>query len=93
MKDSVYRKGAFEEAYKNVKENNGLNEYAVTDTGDIVVASSDGGIKFASIKQVLSGEYKPLTNADLLRLRAESYAGNDTLTQIVSNGIGMEKIV
>lgn len=93
MKDSVYRKGAFEEAYKNVKENNGLNEYAVTDTGDIVVASSDGGIKFASIEQVLSGEYNPLTNADLLRLRAESYAGNDTLTQIVSNGIGMEKVV
>ena len=93
MKNSVYRKNAFEEAYKNVKENNGLNEYAVTDTGDIVVASSDGGIKFASIEQVLSGEYKPLTNADLLRLRAESYAGNDTLTQIVSNGIGMEKII
>lgn len=93
MKDSVYRKGAFEEAYKNVKENNGLNEYAVTDTGDIVVADNDGGIKFASIEQVLSGEYKPLTNSDLLRLRAESYAGNDTLTQIVSNGIGMEKIV
>lgn len=93
MKDSVYRKKTFEEAYNNVKENNGLNEYAVTDTGDIVVASNDGGIKFASIEQVLSGEYRPLTNSDLLRLRAESYAGNDTLTQIVSNGIGMEKIV
>jgi hypothetical protein len=80
MKNSVYRKKAFEEAYNNVKANNGLNEYAVTDTGAIAVATEDGGIKFVPLSELNNENYKPLTNNDLLRLRAESYAYNDNLT-------------
>lgn len=94
VKDAKYRKEAFDKAYDQIKGNGGLHEYAITDTGKIVCQGRDGKLQTLSPSEIRDSEFSPLTNAQLLRIRAESptFAGADWIMDVVSNGIGMEEV-
>lgn len=96
VKTASFYKKQFDNAYKAVGQNKGTNEYAITDSGKVVVMGQDGKISTKSLEELKDndGTFSPITNAQLLNLRAndQRYAYDQTLLEVVENGIGMEKV-
>ena len=96
IKTAKFFKDAFEKAYTKVESNGGLNEIALSTSGNLIVLTKDGDIVQKSEQEIKKTpeNYKVLTNGELLRYRAENinFAGDNELIQIASNGIGMDKV-
>lgn len=90
-----FNKEQYKEAYDQAVKNGGLNEVAITSSGQIVAQDKNGEIKAVSPESINNGQYVALTNSDLLELRAQDskLAYNNTLLQIVENAIGSEKVM
>lgn len=90
--------GEYDEAKKEVIQNGGLHEFAIDETGRIVVQNQKGKIKHMTLqdyyKQGSNPEYRPLTNSNLLYYRSQvpQFAFDNSLLHVVSNGIGQEKV-
>lgn len=95
LKIANFNKSEYDTAYKVVSENGGIDEFAISDRGQLVCVNNEGDFKLLTIDQLKENEkYKPLTNSELLHYRA--YSGdmvnkNDVLT-IVKNGVSIESI-
>lgn len=93
-----FNAGEFDDAKKEVIKNGGLHEFAIDETGRIVVQNEQGKIKHMTLqdyyKQGSNPEYRPLTNSNLLyyRSQAPQFAFDNSLLHVVSNGIGQEKV-
>ena len=93
-----FSKAAYDDAKKLVESNKGLNEFAVTGSGHLVVQNMDSGeltyLRPGELKEKINnGEnLNPLRNTDLLNLRAYSKSFDNGLLDVVSNGVGIEKI-
>lgn len=92
----AFNKQEYDRVIKEVSSNGGLNEFAISSSGRLVVQDEEG-----QIKQVTPEEYKenienyvPLTNSDLASYRSlnGAMAFNNSILNTISNGIGMEKI-
>ena len=99
IKIAKFNKDEYNSAFNQLKENGGLNEYAVTSEGLLIGSNKEGDFEYFTPEQVNSGEprkngYALLTNSNLLYLRANSSeaAFNHQLTTVAQNGIGMEVI-
>lgn len=96
IKLASYNKKEYDKAYEQVTKNGGLNEYAITASGQVIVLDEDDNLKQISVSELLKGEskYRPLTNSNLLYLRAyqPEYINNNQILNTVSNGIGMEQV-
>lgn len=96
IKLADFNKKAYDTALKEVTENGGLNEYAITTSGQVIVMDEEDNLKQVSVEELLkqSGKYRPLTNSNLLYLRAyyPEYVNNNKILDTVSNGIGMEQV-
>lgn len=96
LKIANFNRKEFDAAYKVVSENGGIDEFAISDRGQLVCVNNEGDFKLLTIDQLKEheDEYRPLTNSELLHYRAYSndmINKNDVLT-IVKNGISMESI-
>lgn len=90
-----YSKEAFDKARENANSKDALHEFAVSTDGRIVVQQeSDGTPKLVSVSEFKNNreKYNPLTNEDILNLRATGLPFNNEILQIVNNGVGMTKI-
>ena len=88
-----FSKAAYDQASKHAEEQDAINEVAVDSSGRVAVQNSDGAVKFVNYNNAKeSGTI--LTNGDLLQLRAYSpnMRFNDSILNVVNNGIGMSKI-
>lgn len=96
IKIAEFNATEYTNAFNEVKSNSGLNEIAVTPYGEIVVYNKDKEIKQISVQEYLKNKdkYSPLTNSNILYLRAHdaSYANNNQILDIVTNGIGIDKV-
>lgn len=97
IKIAEFNKSAYDESFKLVSQNEGLNEFAVTTFGDVVVFNKDKQLTSISVKEYLKdkGEnYRPLTNSHILYMRAHdpSFVQNNEILDIVNNGIGINKV-
>lgn len=96
IKTAKFNKEEYDNAYKEVVKNGGLQEYAITDSGQVIVMDKDQNITQMKVEDILrsGGDYTPLTNSNLLYLRAHSpeYANKNNIFNIVSNGIGLKEI-
>lgn len=98
LKNNVFNQEAYNKAYEQVKAQGGLNEYAITTNGKLVV--QDMGTKklmymtAKELKDSTNDNLQVLTNSNLLSLRANSpnLVNDNSILQIVENGIGMEEI-
>lgn len=83
----------YNKTFEIVNNNNGLNEYAITSTGRVVVNSKDG-IQQVSLQELKNNpdKYAPITNAELLHARAYNIPMDNSILDTVANGIGMEKV-
>lgn len=84
----------FKNAEKEVTTKKGLAEAAITKDGRFVGKDSEGNLQALSLEQARSGDYQLLTNSELLYLNSEgsAYAFDNSLLEVVENGIGMEYI-
>lgn len=98
-----FNKKQYDSAYNRVTENDGLSEFAITSSGQLVAQDKNTReLKLVSVQDYLSnkdkfsndGKYALLTNSNLLYYRAHSpeYSFNNSIFSIVENGIGLEKV-
>lgn len=98
LKQAKYNRDLFKDTYQRAVENDSLNDVAITLNGSILALDKDNKIvpfsaqDWAKVKN--SGEYKPLTNSNLLWFRSHmpEYVNNNQVLQIVENGIGLEQV-
>lgn len=91
-----YFQDDYDKAKAKVDANDALNEYAVNAQGKYIAQNVETKkIEAVRLEQLRSGEFAPLTNGQILQMRATlpKYAFDQTgLLDVVSNGIGMSKV-
>jgi hypothetical protein len=101
LKNAKFNKEEYKNAYDRAKDNKSLNDVAISETGKVYVLDSKNQLKTITPEQyynIKSGnshmKVTPLTNGNLLWLRSNSpkFTNDNTILQIVTNGIGLEKV-
>lgn len=96
IKMASFNKKEYDKVYAEVTKNGGLNEYAITASGQVIVMDEDDNLKQINVSELLKGssKYRPLTNSNLLYLRAyqPEYINNNQILSTVANGLGMEQV-
>ena len=95
MKTANFNNKQFEKAYDAVSENGGINEFAINERGQLFCTNGENDFKLIKPEDLKDNEgYIPLTNAELLKLRAYNtdLAFNNTILGVVQNGIGIETV-
>lgn len=97
IKVANINKDEYNAAKSEVIKNGGLHEAAIDEYGNVLCQNRETGeMTKMSVKEYFDNyeTYAPLTNSNLLRYRYENngMAFNNTFLDIVSNGIGEEKI-
>lgn len=96
LKVAKFNKEEYDKSLAEVTKNGGLKEYAITPSGRIIVYDEDNNLKQVSVEELFenSDKYTPLTNSNLLHIRAwePQFANKNEILQTVVNGIGMEKV-
>lgn len=87
----------YDKAYDKLRNDGALNEYAVDSTGHFIGMDASGEFARFTAKQVADGEvgnYKLLTNSNLLDIRARypNAAFNSNLIMEAANGVSMNQI-
>lgn len=98
LKSAKYNRDLFKETYDRAVSNDSLNDIAITLDGKVLALDQEDNIVPFTTEQWVqvkdSGEYKPLTNSNLLWMRSHlpNYAGKNQLFQIVENGVGIDQV-
>lgn len=95
MKVASFNRKEYDDAYSTVSKNGGINEYAITDRGQLFCMNGEKDFKLLTPDQLKENEgYIPLTNSELLQYRAYSpdLAYNNEMLKAVKNGIGIETV-
>lgn len=96
IKTANFNKKEYDNALKIVTQNDGLNEFAINPQGKLVVYNKDKELQQISVQEYLKNqsEYQPLTNSNVMWLRAHDpqFAWNNQVFDIVTNGIGINKV-
>lgn len=100
IKQAKFNKDQYQEAYNRAVSNESLNDIAITPQGNVIVQDREGNGELKVIpvteftQDKTKGQYIPITNSNLLWLRANSpeYINNAELLQTVENGIGLNKV-
>lgn len=96
LKIANFNKKEYDKAYTEVEKNKGLNAMAITNSGKIMAYNADRELTQVSVAEYLNNtdKYVPLTNSNLLWLRAHDpqYIKNNQIFQIIENGVGIEKV-
>lgn len=97
IKKAKANKEWYDKAYEKLRDNNALNELAITNGGKFIGINSDRDFEYFSAEDVMSGNlngYKLLTNSNLLEIRANdpNAAFNSGLITEIANGIGMQQV-
>ena len=95
-KTANFNKKQYDNAYKEVNDNKGLSEVAISDRGKVFATDENNKPYELSIEEYVKNpdKYRLLTNSNLLYLRAHSpsFAFQNEVFSIVENGLGMEKV-
>ena len=96
LKIANFNRKEYDKAYTEVEKNKGLNAMAITNSGKIMAYNADRELTQVSVAEYLNNtdKYVPLTNSNLLWLRAHDpqYIKNNQIFQIIENGVGIEKV-
>lgn len=96
LKHANFNKNEYDKAYKQVEQNEGLNEFAISTSGKMIVYDKDKKLSQVSVSEFLNNQedYQAITNSNLLWLRAHdpSYVNNNQIFDVISNGMGINKV-
>lgn len=96
MRTANFNRKQYDEAFNIVSSNGGINELAINEKGQLICVNKDGDFKYLKPEQLAqTSDYQPVTNSELLRLRAYSpeLAGDNRILGVVANGIGIDSVI
>ena len=96
MRTANFNRKQYDEAFNIVSSNGGINELAINEKGQLICVNKDGDFKYLKPEQLAqTTDYQPVTNSELLRLRAYSpeLAGDNRILGVVANGIGIDSVI
>ena len=93
MNQLSFSREQYDKALDNVKSNEGLNEAAINQYGQVYMTNGKD-YKLMSPEKAKQSGWKQMTNQDLLYLRANdpSLSGKDEILNVVNNGIGISQV-
>ena len=86
-----HSKELYEEARKELIANNSLDEIAIDRNGRIVVSKGEG-IDAVTMNEFKKGDYKALTNRELLDLRQKKLPFGDSIYSTMT-GVGIDQVI
>lgn len=97
MKNLNFNHQEYKDALDIVNKNGGINEIAINDRGQVFCVNKSNPKDFQLISPeelFKQTEYVPLTNSDLLNMRAYNtdLANNSSILKVVKNGIGIDGV-
>ena len=95
LKTANFNHEMYKDAMATVTQNGGINEFAISDRGQLYCVNQEGDFKLLSLEELKNNpDYSPLTNQDLLYYRAQDpqMAFKNQLLKVVKNGIGIETV-
>ena len=96
MRTANFNRKQYDEAFNIVSSNGGINELAINEKGQLICVNKDGDFKYLKPEQLAqTPDYQPVTNSELLRLRAYNpeLAGDNRILGVVANGIGIDSVI
>ena len=96
MKDANFNKKQYDNAFNTIINNGGINELAINERGQLICVNKDGDFKYLKPEQLTqTSDYQPVTNSELLRLRAYNpeLVYDNKILGVVSNGIGINSVI
>ena len=89
-----FNKGYYDQVYEDQEANGGLNEVAITNNGQLIVQNKNGELTTVNVNDYLENksEYSPVTNSNLLYLRAHNKAFDNGFLTAAENGIGLQSV-
>lgn len=96
MRTANFNRKQYDNAFNIVSNNGGINELAINEKGFLICVNDKGDFKYLKPEQLAqTSDYQPVTNSELLRLRAYNpeLAGDNRILGVVANGIGIDSVV
>ena len=96
MRTANFNRKQYDNAFNIVSSNGGINELAINEKGQLICVNKDGDFKYLKPEQLAqTSDYQPVTNSELLRLRAYNpeLAGDNRILGVVANGIGIDSVI
>ena len=84
----------WQDAYDQSKNKNSFSEFAVTGHDQVYTLNEDGGIELIDVDDYLEDRelYRPLTNSELLSLRAHNAPFNNNILRVVNESTSISEI-
>ena len=95
MRTANFNRKQYDNAFNTVINNGGINELAINERGQLICVNTSGDFKYFLPEELKENPgYQPVTNSELLRLRAYSpeLAEDNKVLGIVANGIGIKSV-
>lgn len=95
MRTANFNRQQYDNAFNIVSNNGGINELAVNEKGQLICVNEKGDFKYLKPEQLTqTTDYRPVTNSELLKLRAYSpeLANDNNILGVVANGIGIKGV-
>ena len=96
MRTANFNRKQYDNAFNIVSNNGGINELAINEKGFLICVNDKGDFKYLKPEQLAqASDYQPVTNSELLRLRAYNpeLAGDNRILGVVANGIGIDSVI
>lgn len=96
MRTANFNRKQYDNAFNIVSSNGGINELAINEKGQLICVNKDGDFKYLKPEQLAqTSDYQPVTNSELLRLRAYNpeLAGDNRILGVIANGIGIDSVI
>ena len=89
-----FNKKEYDNAFDIVSKNGGINEVAINEKGQVFSVNGEGDYKLLRPEELVGSGYRPLTNMELLQMRAYSpeLVNKNGFLNIVQNGIGIKQV-
>ena len=96
MRTANFNRKQYDNAFNIVSNNGGINELAINEKGFLICVNKNGDFKYLKPEQLAqTSEYQPVTNSELLRLRAydPELANDNKILGVVANGISIDNVI
>ena len=95
MRTVNFNRKQYDKAFDIISNNGGINELAINEKGQLICVNEKGDFKYLKPEQLTqTTDYRPVTNSELLKLRAYSpeLANDNNILGVVANGIGIKGV-
>ena len=96
MRTINFNRKQYDNALNIISNNGGINELAINEKGQLICVNEKGDFKYLKPEQLTQiTDYRPVTNSELLKLRAYSpeLANDNNILGVIANGIGIKGVI